>query len=102
MTKPARIDELLAAFYNGNEEEIDVEYIGKYRINGRMVLGVPTPDIETSWAQSVVPDVYLPLYGLKFSQPAEAGGLFESAPFDLYDRSDPEYQWMNPVRAGVV
>jgi hypothetical protein len=99
MTKPARMDELAAAFYNGKEQEIDVEYIGKYRLNGRMVLRVPTPDIETSWAQSVVPVEYLPLYGLKFSEPELAGGLFESAPFQAYDPSAPELEWMNPPEA---
>ena len=99
MTKPARMDELLAAFYNGAEEEVDVEYIGKYRLNGRMVLGVPTPHIESSWVESVVPIEYLPLYGLKFGEPELAGGLFESAPFQRYDRSAPEYEGMNPPEA---
>ncbi|QDU37665.1 hypothetical protein Mal4_19810 [Maioricimonas rarisocia] len=99
MTKPARMDELLDAFYNGEEEEIDVEYIGRYRLNGRMVLRVPSPDIEASWAESVVPVEYLPLYGLKCGEPQLAGGLFEAAPFPRYDRSAPEYEWMNPPEA---
>jgi len=93
------MDELLATFYNGREQEIDVEYIGKYRLNGRMVLRVPTPNIETLWARSVVPIEYLPLYGLKFGEPELAGGLFESAPFRRYDRTAPEHEWMNPPEA---
>lgn len=95
MTKPKRMDELLATFYNGHEQEVNVEYIGKYRLNGQMVLRVPTQDIESLWAASVVPLDYLPLYGLKFGEPEWAGGLFESAPFQRLDRSAPEYEWMN-------
>ena len=93
------MDELLARFYNGDEREIDVEYIGKYRWNGRMVLRVPTSSVKSLWTQSVVPIEYLPLYGLKFSEPELAGGLFESAPFHRYDRSAPEHEWMNPPEA---
>ena len=90
------MDELLAAFYNGSEQTVDVEYIGKFQLNGRMVLRVPSRHVEQSWAKSIVPVEYLPLYGLKFGEPELAGGLFESAPFQRYDRLAPEYEWMNP------
>ena len=96
MTKPRRMDELLASFYDGNEEEVDVEYIGKFRLNRGMILRVPTRRIELSWSESVIPLDYLPLYGLKFGELESAGGLFECAPFRRYDRSAPEYEWMNP------
>jgi hypothetical protein len=89
------MDELLAHFYNGHEQEVNVEYIGKYWLNGQMVLRVPTQETESLWAESVVPVDYLPLYGLKFGEPERAGGLFESAPFSRFDRSAPEYEWMN-------
>ncbi|QDU92659.1 hypothetical protein [Lignipirellula cremea] len=95
MLEPARLSELLGRFYNGSEETVDVEYMGRFLVNGRMVLRVPEEGLEEQWAASLVPIEYLPLYGLKLSEPEQAGGLFEAAPFDRYDPMSLQNQWLN-------
>lgn len=95
MTKRNRIDELLSHIHDGSEEVIDVEYIGRFLVRGPFTLRVGSEELRQQWTQSVVPIEYYPLYGLKCDRPEMAGGLFDAAPFAVFDRTDPQNEWLN-------
>lgn len=90
-----RLEELLERIRDGNEELVDVEYIGKFLVNGNLTLRVPSRGLEHRWAASMVPIEYMPVYGLKCDRPEMAGGLLEAAPFARFDATSPEHEWLN-------
>lgn len=90
------IERFVARLRSGPSETVEVEYLGQYAIYGETVLSVPEPGLAAQWAASVVPMHFMPLYGLKVGEPALAGGLFDAAPFPLYDPGEPRWEWMNP------
>lgn len=95
MNSPHRLDELLARFTGSPDEDYEVEYVGRFRVSGAITLGVLNDKTAEAWRRSVVPDVYMPLYGLKCGPPEYAGGLFDAAPFAAYDESDIQYSHRN-------
>lgn len=98
-----RINELIERIYDGSETTVEVEYMGKYIVNGPYTLRLPEGGLGQQWRQSVVPFDYFPLYGLKIDQPEAAGGLFDAAPFARFDRNDIQNQHLNlPAEPEVI
>lgn len=95
MTASQRQAELLSRFSDSPDELYEVEYVGRFRVSGNLTLRVMDDDVADAWRRSVVPDGYMPLYGLKCGPPEYAGGLFDAAPFAAYDPNGPQYAGMN-------
>ena len=93
MTASERQAELHARF--DGAEDFEVEYVGRFRTSGNLTLRVVDDVIAEQWRLSVVPDEYMPLYGLKHGPAEYAGGLFDAAPFAAYDPDGPQYAGMN-------
>lgn len=95
MTALERRTELLARFAGSDVELYEVEYVGQFRVSGGVTLRVMDDAVAEQWRLSIVPDDYMPLYGLKYGPPENAGGLFDAAPFAPYDPNGPQYVGMN-------
>ncbi len=93
--KPKNLDLLLSRIHNGNEETVDVEYIGRFIVNQKHTLRVPEASLRQQWSDSVVPIEYFPIYGLKCDRPEMAGGLFDAAPFEPYDPASIQNEYLN-------
>ena len=95
MTASQRRTELLGRFTGEPDELYEIEYVGQFRVSGNITLRVMDDDVVDAWRRSVVPDHYMPLYGLKCGPAEYAGGLFDAAPFAAYDPESPQYVGMN-------
>ena len=95
MKTPFRLHELLAKFSGSPDEIYDVEYLGRFRVSGDLTLRIVDERTALEWRRSVVPDEYIPLYGLKCGPPEYAGGLFDAAPFAAFDPNDLQYKYLN-------
>ncbi len=95
MTAKQRQAELLSRFSGSPDELYEVEYVGQFRVSGNLTLRVMDDGTAEAWRRSVLPDGYMPLYGLKCGPPEYAGGLFDAAPFHAYDPNGPQYKGVN-------
>ena len=89
-----RIAEFVAAFNERPLEEEEIEYMGTYLRSGDLVTAVLDPEKKKRWSESLVPDIYQPLYDMKVGNAEYAGGIFSAAPFSVYDPNDPQYEWL--------
>lgn len=95
MTAPQRQAELLSRFTGSPDEFYEIENVGRFRVSGDLTLRVLDDNAADSWRRSVVPDHYMPLYGMKCGPPEYAGGLFEAVPFPAYDPNGTRYAGTN-------
>ena len=81
----SKITSFKADFYDGNEVEEEIEYVGDYFINEHITLKKLSFGDKEHWEESIIPEFYQDVYGLKVGYGATAGGLFESVPFKLFN-----------------
>lgn len=90
-----KLEELLNRIHDGNQEIVEIDYLGQFLVNGPYTLSMPPEGLKEQWAISMVPIEYFPLYGLKCDDPEMAGGLFSEAPFARFDRTNLQNEWLN-------
>jgi len=88
-----KLDQIHALIYDGKEETVDVEYLGRHVVNGDLCIGLLSPEDESMWDESPVPPEYKSIYQLKRDEPEMAGGLLSEGPhFSTLDPEDEEWE----------